>query len=267
MLWGTKWKIVPFSTALTRDVWKSVREVSQKFQITEHFQIMLFLPLIVLPLKYPCILSWGLILVLRKVFTFHMQDLTIGGESFYCLYTENQLTTDIHMMQYKKFNESTWIGAFTWLPKLSGGNSRYLSRNAKFFSVSFNFFNKVWALELLITTFSLHITQCCRTSLFIHLRSLPLFWYWGKGREETLIISLLSNFELIIWVFTVSLSNDGYASVIKPTIITYILFTTTHPQPCFIYVLVLYKLPSFIYYIKKLSLLIIAIYRDRFLCK
>lgn len=107
MLWGTKWKIVPFSTALTRDVWKSFREVSQKFQITEHFQIMLFLPLIVLPLKYPCILSRGLILVLRKVITFCMQDHTIGGESFYCLYTENQLITDIQMMQYKKFNART----------------------------------------------------------------------------------------------------------------------------------------------------------------
>lgn len=107
MLWGTKWKIVPFSTALTRDVWKSFREVSQKFQITEHFQIMLFLSLIVLLLKYPCILSWGLIPVLRKVIAFCMQNHTIGGESFYCLYTENLLITDIHMMQYKKFNEST----------------------------------------------------------------------------------------------------------------------------------------------------------------
>lgn len=112
MLWGTKWKIVPFSTALTHDVWKSFREVSQKFQITEHFQIMLFLPLIVLPLKYPCILSRGLILVLRKVITFCMQDHTIRGESFYCLYTENQLITDIQMMQYKKFNARTWIGAW-----------------------------------------------------------------------------------------------------------------------------------------------------------
>lgn len=172
MLWGTKWKIVPFWTALTRDVWKSFREVSQKFQITEHFQIMLFLPLIVLPLKYPCILSQGLILVLRKVITLRMQDHTIAGESFYCLYTENQIFTDIHMMQYKKFNESTWIGAwwFIWSPKLSEGNSKYLSRNAKLFSISFKFITRVWALDLLITTFSLHLTQCCCAPLFIHLR-------------------------------------------------------------------------------------------------
>lgn len=68
MLWGAKWKVVPFPTALTCDVWKSCGEVSQKFQI------MLFLPLIVLPLKYHCILSWGLILVLLKSKVINFSD-------------------------------------------------------------------------------------------------------------------------------------------------------------------------------------------------
>lgn len=130
-----------------------------------------------------------------------------------------------------------------------------------------NFITRVWALDFFITTFSLHLTQCCCASLFIHLRSLPLFWPWGKGREETLIISLLANFELIIWVFAVSLSNDDYASVIKPTIACYILFTTTYIPSHALCMCSFYIKYHNLYTIWKLSLLIIAIYRDRFLCK
>lgn len=100
-----KWKVVPFPTALTYDVWKSCREVRQKFQVTKHFQIMLFLTLIVLPLKYPCILSWDSNLVLWKVTNFSDARSSLQQEKKGS--TVYKLVTDIHMTQYKEFNEGT----------------------------------------------------------------------------------------------------------------------------------------------------------------